>query len=87
MASNKVILLIGIGIGIIGAIVVIYILKDRQFKISEIKHESVDNSHNLIKNLANDNTAYNNDENWVIERNNDGSIKAINVKRDVKVNR
>lgn len=33
------------------------------------------------------NTLYNNDEKWEIDRAEDGSIKSINVKRDVKVNR
>lgn len=87
MVNNN--LIIGVGLGVLASAIFIHLLSKKQQDTlpytTNVKNLEDDVYNNLDNNL--DNTIYKNDEKWEIVRDNDGSIKSLNVIRDVKVNK
>lgn len=105
MTNNKGTLILGIGLGLLGAAIIIYLVKRNQTQLMTAQpmetqfanpmpvqqptsmQQSSNLSINEMSNNENADVLYKNDEKWEIERADDGSIKSINVKRDVKANK
>lgn len=64
------------------------IINDNNYKHNDYNDNYNDNNDNNDNyNDNNNNTIYKNDEKWEIERDEDGTIKSLNIIRDVKVNK
>lgn len=95
MGNND--LIIGIGVGLLAGVCIVYLINIMKTPVNVIDNPQVqsqvinevineDKYNNNDYNDYND-IIYKNDEQWEIERDEDGTIKSLNIIRDVKVNK